>query len=779
MIANCGMDRILTNPTTDLAAFIARHAKAYDPASDDYRRAPFAQPVKAGKNTAIYNAHSYHTKVPPQGIVPYLEHYTDPGDLVLDSFCGSGMTGVAALLSGRCAILNDLSPAAVHIARNYCTPVDVAALRREFARIQAAVQEEFDWLYGTMCDRCGGPATIQYTVWSDVFACGRCGEDLVLWEVAVDRANGKVLDEFACPTCAATWRKTQLRWLRSVPVLTNYECPRCRPKRAEHETTAAEKRRIAEIEATDIPYWYPTTPFREADWEMWRGVHSEQNISDISRFYTQRNMWAIARLRHDFCLIEDKRITDALMFVLTSALVRSSRNTRFMMGKSGNAPVSGTLYVPSLGTENNILALYTRKFNDCLDGFETIKGFSRCSIVLNQSASNLPTELSECVDYIFTDPPFGSNIFYADCNLLWEAWLDEGFTDQSHEAVVHVKHKNKNTLPDYQRLMTAAFGEMHRVLKPGRWASVVFHNSDDRIWQTILAAAEAAGFELAEINAFDKEQLSFKGIRGQKGLERVTNKDLVLNLRKPRAGERAAANGGAHSGEAEQRIVAAIADFLDGNPPPAERTLQGLWNRALTHMLRDGSVQVSMAQVGDLLPHYFKQVDGRWYLRGEAVAGGNVFNLKNDLDAITWLRAKLVEKPQTTGELIPLWQQETAHLGGGDAGRLDRLLRENFWPDPRSGHWREPTPDEREKMSARQSLASEAHLRTIRRFLDGGLDRRPYDGELGDWVRFCYQQQAYAEAVQLFPYIRPERVDAKTYGELKKIVAVCRLRMGG
>lgn len=157
----------------------------------------------------------------------------------------------------------------MHIARNYCTPVDVAALRAEFERIKAAVKEEFDWLYGTTCDRCGGSATIQYTIWSDVFECGRCSDELVLWDVAVDRSSGKVHDSFTCPTCGAGWRKTQLRWLRSEPVVTNYECPTCKPKRNEHPTTAAEKQRIAEIQAKETPYWYPTASFRELDWEMW------------------------------------------------------------------------------------------------------------------------------------------------------------------------------------------------------------------------------------------------------------------------------------------------------------------------------------------------------------------------------------------------------------------------------------------------------------------------------------------------------------------------------
>ena len=76
--------------------FVGKHAKPYDPTTDDYERPPFAADIKEGKNDPIYNAHSYHTKVPPRGIIPYILHYTEPGDLVLELFCGSGMTGVAA-----------------------------------------------------------------------------------------------------------------------------------------------------------------------------------------------------------------------------------------------------------------------------------------------------------------------------------------------------------------------------------------------------------------------------------------------------------------------------------------------------------------------------------------------------------------------------------------------------------------------------------------------------------------------------------------------------------
>jgi len=759
-------------PPADVAAFIAEHGRPYDPETDDYRRPSFAAPVKAGKNTPIYNAHSYHTKVPPQGIVPYIEHYTSPGDLVLDPFCGSGMTGVACLTTGRHAILNDISPAATHIAYSYCTPVDVTGLRREFKRIQAAVEEEFDWLYGTTCDRCGGPATIEYTIWSDVLECGRCREPLVLWDLAVDTQTGRVRSRFACPTCNATWQKTDLRWLESIPVVTNYECRgTCNPRRAEHPTTEAEKAHRVEIESQEIPYWYPKTPFDES-WEMWRGAHEAQQITDVSKFFTQRNLRAIAKLWEEISQVTDARLRTALRFAVTGSLPNISKMYKYRHDRKGGI-LTGTLYVPALNQEWNVGKVFGRKRSDTLRAIPASHGVT----VLTQSADELWQVQHGIVDYVFTDPPFGSNIFYADCNLIWESWLGE-FTDQAKEAVVHVKHKDKNTLPDYARLMSESFCEMYRVLKPGRWASVVFHNSDDRIWQTILDAAETAGFELAEINSFDKKQLSFKGIRGDKGLERVTNQDIVLNLYKPRPHQPRAVNGVPRSEDLEARVVQRVADFLTTNPPPAQRTLQHIWNHVLYDMISNGAVQVSMADVDRALPYYFKQVDGRWYLRGEAIVGGRVFEIRDETDAIAWLTAVLNNQPQTTGELIPEWQKAAYQAGDAIAKSMDQILDENFWQDRRTGRWRIPTAAEREKMSARQKIADQARMRQIRRYVAGEVDLRPSGAELCGWIQFAYEHKMFAEAVQLFSGVYQPDVDKELYRKTRKIVQACRMRAG-
>ena len=64
------------NPFID--DFIKIYGKPYD-TSMPYIKEPFTSDVSEGKNDPIYNAHSYHTKVPHKAIMRYILHYTQPG----------------------------------------------------------------------------------------------------------------------------------------------------------------------------------------------------------------------------------------------------------------------------------------------------------------------------------------------------------------------------------------------------------------------------------------------------------------------------------------------------------------------------------------------------------------------------------------------------------------------------------------------------------------------------------------------------------------------------
>ena len=112
-------------PNPFIEEFIKENGTPYDETGDTYKVKPFTEDVVEDKHDLIYNVHTYHTKVPPKAIVTYLEHYTNPGDLVLDVFSGSGMTGIAcqtAPSGSRNAIILDLSPYAAFLGANITHP---------------------------------------------------------------------------------------------------------------------------------------------------------------------------------------------------------------------------------------------------------------------------------------------------------------------------------------------------------------------------------------------------------------------------------------------------------------------------------------------------------------------------------------------------------------------------------------------------------------------------------------------------------------------------------
>ena len=150
--------------------------------------------IIAKRSDALYGVHAYHTKVPPSALAGLIAAHTQPGELVLDPFCGSGMTGVAAALCGRRAFLNDLSPAAVHIAGNYTTPCEPQRFAAGVQRVLDRVGRQVASFYATTSD--GAAATVEYLVWSDRRRCPKCSAQIVLWD---RREDG--LRALRCSSC--------------------------------------------------------------------------------------------------------------------------------------------------------------------------------------------------------------------------------------------------------------------------------------------------------------------------------------------------------------------------------------------------------------------------------------------------------------------------------------------------------------------------------------------------------------------------------------------------
>ena len=125
-------------------------------------------------------AHGYLTKVPIAAIEPYIQAFTEPGEVVLDPFAGSGMTGVARCRHRTVARLVDVSVLGRHIGTNYVNLVDPAELRgRGRPRHRGPCREALDSIRTNLCSslrRSAEPQTVTRFVGADAVACAGCGE---------------------------------------------------------------------------------------------------------------------------------------------------------------------------------------------------------------------------------------------------------------------------------------------------------------------------------------------------------------------------------------------------------------------------------------------------------------------------------------------------------------------------------------------------------------------------------------------------------------------------
>jgi len=734
-------------PNPFLQEFIEEHGKPYDPVTDDYQREPFASDVSEGKNDPIYNAHSYHTKVPHKAIMRYILHYTDPGDIVYDGFCGTGMTGVAAQMCGnpdpefkfqiekempevkwgaRKAILCDLSPAATFIAYNYNTPVDVVAFEPEANRIIKEVEEECGWMYETNHIPEGGGNTkkgkINYTVWSDIFICSECAEEIIFWDAAVDHEAGKVQRTFHCPYCNASLTKrkidratetvfddalnTTITCAKQVPVMINYTVEEGgKTNRYEKKPDVDDLALIEKIENLSIPYWFPTDRMPEGD-ESRR--NDKIGITHVHHFYTKRNLMTLAYL------VEMANKNMLFRFTLNAITLHMSKLNRWVPGGIGR-PLSGTLYVPSFSCEISIISMVNRKLRHIYQLLDaTYKYHIDGSFISTQSITDRPQITNDSIDYCFTDPPFSGNLMYSELNFIWEAWLR--IKTNNKLEVIENKTQGKSLL-DYQRLMEDCFHENYRILKPGRWMTVEFHNSKNSVWSAIQEAILRAGFVVADVRTLDKQQGTFKQVTTTSAVKQ----DLVISAYKPRADfeqefELEAGTENAVWNFVRQHLekLPVIAHEKGVIEVIAERQSYLLFSRMVAfHIQRGAKVPMSAPEFYRGLGQKFIERDGMYFLPTQAAEydkvrakTSNVQQLElfvsDEGSAVQWLQSQLEKQPQTYQELHPNFLRELQKAKHEELPELRTMLEENFLCDE-EGRWYVPDPDSQEDLEKLRS----------------------------------------------------------------------------
>lgn len=414
----------------------------------------------------IYAMHKYWGKKPFNVISNFIIKNTQPGEVVLDPFCGSGVTIIEALKNNRRGISFDINPIAIRLTKVSLTPVSIHSLQAEFSSIKSDLEHTINSLYTSVCPNCGQEELTTHVIWEN--------EDPI---------------EVWC---------------------------RCGCSKGKIVRTATSEDRIYALNPIIEPHWYP-------DFEMIQNsrinVSENQKVSDL---FTPRALVGLSLIRERIDKISDTSIKSIMEVVLTGALSQASklvfviRNRKGKNDKGNNAEVGSWVagyWVPEEHFEINVWNCFENRYSRVLKGIKEVNSiFSSPPIIRDSTAvgKDYDAILQLCsatkmdlgdnsVDYVFTDPPHVNRVLYMEMSFMWNSWLKETNLDWDDEIVISESKKRHKDSHNYVALLGQAISEISRVLKKGRVFSIAFNSLDDENWKSILDLCTQSGFILKDV----------------------------------------------------------------------------------------------------------------------------------------------------------------------------------------------------------------------------------------------------------------------------------------
>lgn len=502
----------------------------------------FSKPLPSTRGGSFYNTFPYPTKISPEAIAVYIASATNPDDTVLDAFAGSGSTGIAALLAEhptekmqetanalgvepiwgkRNAILYEIGTYAAFATKTITNRLTAAEYARAVDDFIKKAEKLASGMYAAKSPD-GRDGYIRHAIWTEVLICPECDAEIEYFKNGTSRNPATFYDKIECPHC----HRTSLVEAMSFATEEHYD-------KLLKKTILRKKRRIAWVYGTsgkenwdriatedDIVLvqklekeFSPSDDPRKIEWGDLHRAGYHFGISHLHHFYTSRNylvmseLWKLAE-----CYPE--REANALKLLLLSYNGAHCTLMTRIVAKHGSRDFvltgaqSGVLYISKLPVEKNILLGLRRKAKPFQEAYKMLENCHGTVEVRNIS-SEFMSEPDKSIDFVFTDPPFGDFIPYAEVNQINELWLP-AVTERSSEVIISAA-QNKD-VDTYRNMLARVFGEIRRVTKDDRPIAVVFHAAKAAVWGAFSEAIQISGLEIKQSSFLDKTQASFKQV---------------------------------------------------------------------------------------------------------------------------------------------------------------------------------------------------------------------------------------------------------------------------
>lgn len=450
----------------------------------------------AEKYTGIYSMHKYWSKKPANLIRDLILTYSKKDELVLDTFCGSGVSIVESVQIGRKAIGIDINPAAIFITREILEKVEPSKLIDGFEKIKNYCELQINDLYKVK--RKNRTVIGTHFIWSD----GKLKE---IWNI---KGGKKII---------------------------------FRPKMSDIKLAKS-------FSYEKIPYFYPKTKlFSHAR------INARPNMR-VCDLFTPRNTLALSLLLKRIESIKEIYLRDLFKFCFTASLGQASRMVFVVNGRgtfSGerrqNSKQVGSwvigYWIPKENFEINVWHCFTQRFKKILRAkkeqikFEhenkyvnNFNGLKKGNILLlnDSGLQGLKKIPDNSIDYVITDPPHVDRIPYLELSMMWNSWL-KNKVNYEDEIVISEAKIRKKDIRNYNLLLGETLREIQRVLKPNRYFTLIFNSIDEKTWDDLFHIIKAS--KLLRFHDITKMGYSANSVV-QENRNGALKKDFVLTFKK-------------------------------------------------------------------------------------------------------------------------------------------------------------------------------------------------------------------------------------------------------
>lgn len=436
--------------------------------------------VMAKTHTPEYLLHKYWARKPHNVISYFLSELVPQGGQVLDPFYGSGVVLRESQKLGINATGFDVNPVANIIANVLINPPDTNSFVNSITSILDSIELETMKFYSNK-----NGEQIKYLVHNTIVKCSDCSKDI---SSILAIKNGR---KYSCPYCS-----NSLRFNLENLIST--------------EVTAicidGQKELITDSNTLSEQKYFSNNYIYNNNLENYNFNFATNkrilafNGMDTKSLFTPRNYSILCEVASRFEKIQDAKLRDAALLLLTASVAQCSRliPSRNNLSTGGPAWSVPGFWVPAQHLETNPIYHLRARLKKFAKGLTDLnKPHPECNIsaLKNDAITGMEKMIksNQKVDLVFFDPPYGDNVPYLEFSSIWNSFIKD-FPNIDSDFSVSDRESKDISWKKYNFNINNTLSTVKKVLNHNGHLLLTFNNNDIKAWEALLSSMQNNGF---------------------------------------------------------------------------------------------------------------------------------------------------------------------------------------------------------------------------------------------------------------------------------------------